>query len=76
MKTGKQLPSIDVLKILWEKETERAEQEHMRAEQERIRAEQAENALQETARKMLAEGFSISMITKITGFPPDEIAKL
>ena len=97
MKTGKQLPSIDVLKILWEKETERAEQEHMRAEQERIRAEQermraeqeriraeqermraeqAENALQETARKMLAEGFNISMITKITGFPPDEIANL
>jgi len=61
---------------LFEREKERAEQEKQRAEQEKQRADIAEKCLNETIRKMLAKGYSVSEITELTGISHDKITAL
>ncbi len=52
------------------------EREKQRAEQEKQRADQAEKCLNETVRKMLAKGYSLSEIAELTGISHDKITAL
>ena len=71
--TGKRLLSNEEEKVARLEAEIRAESEAQRAETEAQRANQAESNMHQSIQNMLSEGFSLEIVSRLTGLTIDEI---